>query len=221
MIRSTLVKRIVVLTALIAAVSVIAGGCSSSGLNGAVVRTTDTVIKTTVPHTTEAPVSDKINITAVPSKTSVKAGDTFDITIKITSDKPNRGAQFVVTWDPAKVSCVSVSDGGYYKDFAIAHDGDILMLPTNPTADNTIGQFPKLSASVKQFAVAMTGAQGTGGTFLGPTGTGDVMVLHMTAKAGASGSVEFKISDAHLVDATADSNTLYPKINNATISVTP
>lgn len=214
---------------LIGVISAALSGCGSSSTSNSNVtnsnaNTTNSAVKTTA--TASVNIGNS-SVSLVPSVSSVQAGGTFDVNIVVNTTSPTRGLQFVLNWDSAKVQCVSVEPGNYLSDFAEVNNGDVFYLPSNPSFDNTAGRFPKdtntnpNASPICQNAI-LTGAQGANGTYLGVTGSGSVYVLHMTALAGASGTVNFTLSEVILGD-TSSPKTLdmHATVNNGTITINP
>jgi len=201
--------RSVVTTILFGIIVVTLAGCGSAVISSTnVVASSPNSNKTTV---SSSPVSNSAiaanaSVSVIPSVEAVKSGDTFDLTIRAANDQPSRGIQFSLKWDPAKVECISVDQGSYFKDFATSHGGDVFVMPSNnPAADNDNGIFPKTSSDpLARLMIAMNGAQDAGGTPLGVTGSGNVFILHMKVKDGASGQVNFNLSQVILSDANID-----------------
>lgn len=163
------------------------------------------------------------SVSTVPSVASVSAGGTFDIDVVVNTDSPTRGLQFVVSWDPTLVQCTGVVAGTFYSSFASANSGDVFYLPSNNTYDNTAGRFPKNTASQTQSPtaqnIAITGASGPNSTYLGPTGTGNAYILHMTALSGASGTATFTLSSVILGDNAASTQDMHPEVNNGQVTI--
>jgi len=205
---------------LVAVVSIALLGCSSTEAPG---NTANTI---TPAATNTEPTSTSINgtnasISAVPSVPTVKAGERFDVSIMVKNDQPARGVQFAIRWDPAKVECISAEQGSYFLSFAEAHNGSLFILPSDtPAIDNNNGKFPKDGSSPTNIMIAMTGAQGPNSTFYGVTGSGSVFILHMTAKDGSSGTVEFNLSNTILGDNSYDTNDMHPMVDNGKITIT-
>jgi len=194
---------------------------SSTTTAGSTPTTTTANIKTTAPAST-MPKESKNSVSTVPSAASVKPGDTFDVAIRVTNEQPSRGMQFSLMWDPSKVECTSVDQGGYYKDFAAANKGELFLIPSDkPVADNDAGVFPKTNDPLHQMMIAMQDAHDAGGTPLGVTGTGDVFILLMAVKSGASGQVDFTLSQVLLSDASLEPKDMKPDVINGKITITP
>jgi len=125
----------------------------------------------------------------VPSVTTIKAGDSFDLTIQITIDSPTCGAQSGMTFDPKLVEVTGVDEGDFYKKYADANNLSTALIPA--TVDNATGILPYTGVSIL-------------GKPCGPTGTGSLMVLHMKAKA--NGQARFSLTDIIVGD---DGNTTH------------
>jgi len=156
------------------------------------------------------------NISAIPSITTVSPGGTFDLGITVNSDVASFGMQFILKWDPAKVQCNSVAVGDYYSAYAQSHGGSVYLSPDNRNADNTTGRFPIITNNTPPYnnpaiSVSLSGTTG------GVTGTGNVYVLHMAAKSGVSGSVDFTLSSTQIGNKEGDP--LPAVINNGHITI--
>ncbi|MGB8214462.1 MAG: cohesin domain-containing protein [Anaerolineales bacterium] len=112
---------------------------------------------------------------------SVNPGDSFDITMNISTDTPTRGMQAALHFNPKLVEIDGFTEGTFYKTWAQANNASTAVIP-NPTPDNQNGIIP-------QFAITVLG--GTNGT--GPTGSGTLFTFHAKAKAGASGLADFSL----------------------------
>ncbi len=189
---------------------------SSIASNTATVTTSTASLSSTAANPTGATMS------LIASSSSVKAGDSFDLVLTVSTTQPTRGTQFTISWNPAKVECVATEQGEYFKSFAQENGGDIFVLPNeNPAIDNTNGQFPQTVKTTGMVMMAMSGAPGPDGTFLGPTGTGSIWILRMVAKNGASGIAEFKLANVKLGDNSVDTNDMKPTIQNGQITIMP
>lgn len=215
-------------------VSIIFGllsGCSSAGTTNSSANPAGSIASTktssavnpisspTMPTTTE-----KVTFSVVSSTGTVKPGDNFDISIRITTDQPSRGAQFSLKWDPAKVECIAVKQGLFFKDFAESNGADLFLLPSDkPIADNVAGTFPKTNDPKKRMMIAMHGGIRDGdGKAAGVTGTGDIFILQMLAKAGSKGPVDFLLSEVLLGDNGEDiSKDLKPAVISGKIIIAP
>jgi hypothetical protein len=173
----------------------------------------------------QSPVASGAEVNVVSSSQTVKPGDKFDIFIKINSNKPTRGFQCTLNWDAAKTECSSVELGDYYQGYVKDHKGDLITLPNPLKADNSIGQFPEgvdpVYKTAKSAAIAVAGAIGSDGVPLGPVGVGDSFVLHMTAKAGVSGSARFALSNVVVKDNAKPANSLEVKVTDVQVTISP
>ena len=185
-------------------------GCGSAVANSTSVGQSSTLVKTT-----QNSANNNISVSAIPSTISIKSGDNFDVTISVNTSRPTRGVQFVLTWDAAKVQCNSTEQGNYFTSFAKVNGGDVYYFPSNnPEVDNKLGRFPSSGPNI---AIALTGALGPDNAGLGVTGKGDVFILHMTAKNGVSGVLNFKLSNIFLGD--IDGNDLKALVNNGQVTI--
>jgi len=193
----------------VAMMSLVLAGCSSSAAS---------TTNTTKPLSTTVSSGDT-NISAIPSADTVKPGDKFDVSIRVTNSQPSRGVQFSLSWDPSKIQCDSVEQGDYFSRFAQANNGDLFIIPSaNPPADNTAGIFPKPSGSNTYVAIAMTGAWASDNTELGVTGSGNIYILHMSVKAGASGTANLTLGNIKVVDIAGKDLGAVAKNSKVTIS---
>ena len=222
--------KVLLAVCLMGVISAALSGCGSSGTtisnvtNSGASTTTNGAAQTT---TTSSANIGNSSVSAVPTVSSVQAGGTFDVNIVVNTSSPTRGLQFVLNWDPTKVQCVSTEPGNYLSDFGAANNGDVFYLPSSPSPDNSAGRFPKdtntnPSASPTYQNAILTGAQGANGTYLGVTGSGNVYVLHMSALAGASGTVNFTLSEVILGDISSPKTLdMHAIVNNGTITINP
>lgn len=210
-------------------ISAALSGCGSSGTSNSNVTSSSASSTSIAAQTTTTSAANIGNssVSAVSSVSSVQAGGTFDVNIVVNTNNPTRGLQFVLNWDPTKVQCVSTEPGNYLSDFGAANNGDVFYLPSNPSPDNSAGRFPKdtntnpNASPIYQNAI-LTGAPGANGTYLGVTGSGSVYVLHMSALAGASGTVNFKLSEVILGDISSPKTLdMHAIVNNGTITINP
>jgi hypothetical protein len=117
---------------------------------------------------------------------SIHEGDTFSVEVLVDTATPCRGAQMELTFDPGLMRCDSVTEGGFFKDWAAASGATTVMIPQSPTIDNTQGQ-------VRTVGIAVMG--GSGG---GATGDGVLLTYHFTALA--NGTASPALSDVVLVN---------------------
>ena len=193
------------------------GSNSPASISSTQVSTTSTVYipvysSTSTPlstkSTTATAVNNDVNVSAVPSVQSTNPGSSFDVIVRAKTNKPARGLQFVLNWDPTKVQCNSVEQGNYFTDFAAKNDASVFTSPTDvPKVDNNNGRFPvddNPSPNINtEIAIVLIGANG-----LGVTGSGDLFTLHFSAKNDATGTINFELYDVKFGDVNAkDLNT--------------
>ena len=120
-----------------------------------------------------------LSISSQPSVSTVVPGSNFDVDINVSTNTPIRSISFALSWDPAKVTCDSVEEGTFIKNF-VQQDGTVTetLQPSSPKADNTTGKFP---SSGSMAMVLLGGYDYVSGTSPGPTGTGNAFILHMSA----------------------------------------
>lgn len=205
--------------------SMFLSGCSSSSVtsttNTTPIFTEPTAIPSTTTATTEAA---NAVVSVVPSVSTVSPGGNFDVSIEVTTNAPSRSCQVILNWDPTKVTCNSVDSGTFYTSFAQQNNMTADLMPSTLAVDNTIGKFPP-GADVQgttQYAETvflLGGNAASDGTYPGAQGTGVVFVLHMTALSGASGTVNFTLSDVGLAGNQDPSNALNPTVQNGQITI--
>lgn len=164
--RTTRGMVVVFLTALVMAVMALPAACSESGA------------KTTVSLAVDR---------------DIKQGDKFAVEVRISTDVACRGAQCVLTFDPALMKCDEVIEGNFFKDWAAANGGSTLLVPLSPSIDNNRGRVP--AAGAAGIAI-MGGGQG------GVQGEGVLLSYHFTALA--DGTAEPTLSDVVVIDASGN-----------------
>lgn len=117
---------------------------------------------------------------------SINEGETFSVEVLISTDTPCRGAQCELAFDPDLMQCDSVTEGGFFRDWATANGASTIMIPQSPSIDNVQGR------------VATTGIAVMGGSGGGAKGSGVLLAYHFTALA--DGTVSPGLSDVVLVD---------------------
>ena len=163
--------------------------------------------------------ADTCSVSTTVSAQTVAPGGNFDVDISVTTNTPTRGIQFAVSWDPSKVTCNSVEEGTFYKTFAAQNSLTEYIIPSSPAADSTNGKFPS-SASGTNISIALLGGVSfSGGALPGPTGTGNVFILHMTAKSGASGTDTFTLSNVQLVDNSSTPLSMNPTVISGQVTI--
>ena len=174
-----------------------------------------------IPHATIMADTVAISVSALPSANTVHPGDNFDVHISITTNAQTRGFSFILNWDSSKVQCNSVDEGGFFKDFAAAHTGISRMVIPTPTFDNTVGRLPAGTTVNDNQGILLMGGTGVSSS-PGPTGTGDAFILHMSAKTGVTGTVNFTLSNVHLLDNSTLTSTpgdLNPVVVNGQVNI--
>lgn len=132
------------------------------------------------------------SLVITPPTRSVSPGESFQVDIVINTDAPTRGVQFGMTYDPRLIQIDQVVPGPFYQAWSDAHDGQgAAVLPFQ--AQNGTG---KLSVG----AIVLLG-----GPVDGPTGSGTVLSLHMTARSGATGRSPLLLTDVIVSSPQAES----------------
>jgi hypothetical protein len=122
-------------------------------------------------------VAANASLSIQPATKSVQVGEAFTFDVVVTTDKPSRGAQAGIAYNPAVMSCEEVTEGSFYSDWAAGQGGSTLMVPSSPTIDNAAG-------TVMVAGVAVTGAvAAANGHAGGASGTGSLLTLACTGKA--------------------------------------
>ncbi len=125
-----------------------------------------------------------------PPDRSVKAGDEFDTEVRIETDTPCRGAQCVLSFDPALMKCDSVVEGEFFQNWATAHGASTIMIPQSPNIDNTQGRVPMIGIAI------------FGGGEQGPKGSGVLFTYSFMALA--DGIASPALSDVVVIDVSGD-----------------
>jgi len=163
--------------------------------------------------------SSGASVSAVPSAQMVTPGANFVVDVSVTTSTPTLGIQFAVSWDPTKVKCTSVQEGTFYSSFVQQNSSmgmSEIDIPSSPTADNTAGKFP--SSGTFEIGLLSTFNNVTQ-VNMGPTGTGNVYILNMTALSGASGTATFTLSSVGLADNGYPQADLNPTINDGQVTI--
>jgi hypothetical protein len=127
-----------------------------------------------------------------PSTNSVNPGDSFQVDIVIHTDAPTRGLQLGMTYDPHLVQIDQVLPGPFYQAWSDAHDGQgAAVLPFQP--QNGDGR-------LNVGAIVLLG-----GPVDGPTGTGTVLSVRMTARDGVQGRTSLLLTDVIVSSPQAES----------------
>jgi hypothetical protein len=133
--------------------------------------------------------ADSNRIYVYPATQTVDPGDSFTISINVGMATMNRGAQCDIYFDPALVQVDSVTEGYYYSDW-VASDGAFTFYMA-PTIDNVNGVIDNASVAVI----------GGNNPTSGPTGSGVVFDINLTAKTGVNGASAITLVNAKVVDA--------------------
>jgi hypothetical protein len=134
---------------------------------------------------TMLPTDEDTVLTLNPSPATVTPGSTFTLTVQLDTIPASRAAQFGISFDPAVLECVSVSEGTFYSDWAGQHAGSTFVFP-EPECDNVNGIVTMMGITV------LSSEPG------GPTGTGDVASVVFTTIG--EGSSELVFSDVLIAD---------------------
>ncbi len=123
----------------------------------------------------------------------IKQGHMFAVEVRIDTKTACRGAQCVLSFDPALMRCDEVIEGSFFKDWASANGGSTLLMPLSPSIDNNQGRVP--AAGAAGIAI-MGGGQG------GVQGEGVLFSYHFTALA--DGTAEPTLSDVVVIDVSGN-----------------
>ena len=117
-------------------------------------------------------------------------GASFDVNLAVNTSVAVRGWQANLSFDAAKLTLNSISEGTFLSDYATANGGGTVSGGI-ATINNTAG-----TAAIPGFAIS---GAGTGG----PTGAGTLAVLHFTAKADVNNMANIGITSIVLSDTVA------------------
>ena len=131
-------------------------------------------------------------------------GSAVNFDILLSSDSPTRGAQAAISFNPAVLSCSSVTEGTFYSAWATANGGSTIMLPSRPAIDNVNGKIATASISILG-AAATPDPQGRIG---GVTGSG--VFLSVTCQAVGNGVSAIILSDVQVGDDRSQFSVSYP-----------
>ena len=141
---------------------------------------------TTTATTTSKP-SGKLTMSISPASQQVAAGAAFDVTVSLNAPNPVGGIQMALGFDATKVQASNWTEGSFLKTWAQAN-GESTIVSPQPTIKNSSG-------NITDIGIAIMGASTDG-----PTGTGDLVVFHMTTVPGATGTASFTLYDVAVVD---------------------
>ena len=123
----------------------------------------------------------------------IKQGDMFAVEVRIDTKTACRGAQCVLSFDPALMRCDEVIEGGFFKDWASANGGSTLLVPLSLSIDNAKGRVPATDAAgVVVLGCGQEGVQGEG----------VLLSYHFTALA--DGTAEPTLSDVVVIDVSGN-----------------
>jgi hypothetical protein len=129
-----------------------------------------------------------ISFTAVPSATSVAAGQTFTIALNVAdTTKAFLAWSADVNFDPniLTFNLSASTQGSFLENYATSHSGSVYS--GTPTIDNTNGHVTGLNDSAL-------------GVNTGLIGSGTLYTMNFTVKAGATGSTTITLANVTLVD---------------------
>jgi cytoskeletal protein RodZ len=189
-------------------------GGSTSEQTSSVATTSQAV--TTSSQTKTNPTSTAENLSAMPDKNQVSAGDSFLINIVINSQSECRSAQVGLKFDPSQLQCTQVNEGTFFKDWVTTNGLTTLMVPATPTIDNNNGTVNTVGVAV----MGATSAEAASGQYNGPQGQGVVLSFLMTVKSGAQGTAAFTITDGKIGDTEGDIITGI-STTNSQVTITP
>lgn len=116
---------------------------------------------------------------------NVKSGDSLEAKILIETKSALRGAQWNLSFNPQVLRCEKVTEGSFFKDWAIAHNGETILFP-EPEIDNAGGHVSDVGIAI------LSNQEG------GVSGQGIVCTYSFTA---LSQSVEIPVlSDVQVAD---------------------
>ena len=131
------------------------------------------------------------SVTISPPSVAANPGDQLKLDVILSSDVPTRGMQFGLTFDPNVIQIDKVVDGPFYQSWASAHGAQAqTVVPFKP--DNAKG-------AVSVGGVAVLGGPPTDG----PSGSGIVVTLQVTAKSGAQGVSQIGFTSVIVDDANS------------------
>ena len=159
-----------------------------------------TTATTALPQsTTTGKVNPDENISVSLSKGQVNPGEQFTVNIMINTKMPSRGGQCSLNFDPAALQCNSVTEGGFFKDWATVNEVSTTMMPSEPAIDNTRGTVGITAIAV----MGQTKKELAGGAGQGAQGSGVFLTVRMTAKTGTAKQAFINISNVQICDTNA------------------
>lgn len=163
------------------------------------------------------PATKDESVSVVLDKQQVNPGDSFTINLVINTKVPSQGAQASLIFDPAAMSCNTVTEGDFYKTWAAANGVSTTMMPAQPAIDNDGGIVQTTAVMV----MGQTTAEQQGSEAGGAQGQGVFLSFQMTAKSGISTKAVIKIGQARLTDSNGDPITNVNIVNGQVTIGTP
>jgi hypothetical protein len=115
------------------------------------------------------------SLTVAPARKAVNPGEHFQLDVVINTETPTRGLQLALNYDPSVVQLDRVQVGSFYQSWASSNGAQasiaIPFRPNNTNGQTTLG------------GLAILG----GPPLAGPTGSGPVLSLELTARDGING----------------------------------
>jgi hypothetical protein len=130
------------------------------------------------------------NISVSPASQSVANGATFEISLVIDTDTPSRGWQATVNYDTTKLTANSYTQGGFLKDWALAHD--------DGTSDQSSGIITSGGQPTGQIDLSfiVTGAADPSG----PSGSGTLCTISFTAGEDVNAATDITLTNVVVSD---------------------
>lgn len=139
----------------------------------------------------------------VPIKT-LSLNQTLDVFLEIDTVPSSRAAQFSLAFNPEVLSCISITEGTFYSDWAAANGASTFIVP-KPVCDNQTGLVTKMG-------IILLGGRG------GPNGSGSLAVFRF--KAVGEGTSPLTIGDAVVADTNDPVSALPIALEDGTLTVT-
>ncbi|MEW6651721.1 MAG: cohesin domain-containing protein, partial [Chloroflexota bacterium] len=175
-------------------------------------------VGTPVPTATMVPATGSLSVSPPQILRTSFGDEVFDVNIVLTIDKPTRAIQFKVKYDPAILSCVTIVEGAFYKDYArTIPNGQTIMVPA-PRCDDAAGSTSFIGISVLGAAATPDANRSVGGA----KGSGVVVTIQFRAKK--LGSSPIQLTDVIVGDDRDQNVGVYnlPVANgNVYVGVTP
>ena len=127
----------------------------------------------------------RLSVTVYPASSDVNIGDTLTFDVLIDTEVLSRGAQCTLTFNPDVITCTGITEGNFYKDWAVANGCTTVLVP-EPVIDNENGR-------ISDIGIAILGT-----TEGGVKGKGVLFTYHFSAIAkgvAAPGLSDIIISD--------------------------